>query len=69
MKTIISQLKAETILGGGGPIYRRLRAQGFIQALLMTPVLWKKIEFYKEESNHEAIMWGSSLPLSFFPSP
>ena len=30
--------------------------------------LWKKIEFYKKESNREAIMWGSSLP-PFFPFP
>ena len=30
--------------------------------------LWKKIEFYKKESNCEAIMWGSSLP-PFFPFP
>ena len=29
--------------------------QGFIKALLIMSVLWKKIEFYKEESNREAI--------------
>ena len=29
------------------------RNQGFIQVLLMMSVLWKKIEFYKEESNSE----------------
>ena len=28
-------------------------SQGFIQALLIMSVLWKKIEFYKEESDRE----------------
>ena len=32
--------------------------QGFIQPLLIVPVLWRKIEFYngKGESNYEAIV-------------
>ena len=30
--------------------------QRFIQALLIMPVLWKKIEFYTRESNHEMIV-------------
>ena len=30
--------------------------QGFTQAFLMMPVLWKKIEFYQEESNPEVIV-------------
>ena len=37
------------------PLAKSNEIQGFIKALLIMSVLWKKIEFYKEESNHEAI--------------
>ena len=34
----------------------KIPGQGFIWALLIMSDLWKKIEFYKGESNHEAIV-------------
>ena len=35
--------------------------QRFIQALLIMPVLWKKIEFYTRESNHEMIVIAGEI--------
>ena len=39
--------------------------EGFIQALLRTSVFWKKIEFYKAESDCEAIVAAGDLGVLF----
>ena len=36
--------------------YYQVLYQGSIHAVLIMSVLWKKIEFYKEESNREVII-------------